>query len=209
LVIILKSYLANPLVPDPSLVRPSKFFLNIKPKNQQQMKKIFLLLAGCSLLLVSCEKKGEAGMSDRAKKNLEACRTVAKAFESGDPKEVDNVVAEDFVDHTPMGDMNRDSLKHYIVMMHEKDPSAKMETLQEFANDDYAVVWYRFSGNSDGSMGMPAGPYDMKAMEVVKFNKDSKAVEHWEYMDVVEMMKMKPKDGDAPPPGNADTTRPM
>ena len=46
----------------------------------------------------------------------------------------------------------------------------------------------RFTGTSDGSMGMPKGPYDMKAVEVEKF-KDGKAIEHWEFMDPAEMMK--------------------
>ena len=40
-------------------------------------------------------------------------------------------------------------------------------------------------------MGMPNGPYDMKSIEVAKF-KDGKAVEHWGFMDMQDMMKMMP-----------------
>jgi hypothetical protein len=46
-----------------------------------------------------------------------------------------------------------------------------------------------FKGTSDGSMGMPKGPYDFHVIEVVKFNNDSKAIEHWEYTRNDDMMK--------------------
>jgi hypothetical protein len=77
-----------------------------------------------------------------------------------------------------------------ITMMHQKDPNASMDPVAEFANDDYAICWYHMKGTSDGSMGMPAGPYDMHSIEVVKFNADSKATEHWSYMAMDEMAKM-------------------
>jgi len=47
-----------------------------------------------------------------------------------------------------------------------------------------------FTGTSNGEMGMPKGPYDVHGIEVVKFNKDSKAIEHWEYMRNDDAMKM-------------------
>lgn len=147
-------------------------------------------------------------MSDKAKKNLEALRTVSKAFETGDTSVIDAVVAEDFVDHTDRGDMGRDSLKAMIAMMSSKsDSTMKMEVIQEFANDDYAIGWHRYTGISDGSMG-PKGPYNWVAMEVVKFNKDSKGIEHWSYMETREVIKMMGKDGTTPP-ATTDTTSHM
>ena len=64
-----------------------------------------------------------------------------------------------------------------------------LEIIKELADDEYVFSWMRFTGSSDGSMGMPAGPYDMKSIEVVRF-KDGKAVEHWGFMEPREMMKM-------------------
>jgi predicted SnoaL-like aldol condensation-catalyzing enzyme len=157
------------------------------------MKKI-LLLAGVSFFtLLSCnnEKKAENnGLSTRAQKNLDAIHTVNKAFESGDAGSIDSVVDASFVDHTPDGDKNRDSLKNFIPQMKAADPTAKMETIQEFANDEYVAGWYRWTGTGNGSMGMPTGPYDMQAIEMVKFNADGKAIEHWSFMESREMMKM-------------------
>lgn len=134
-----------------------------------------------------------------AEKNLAASHVVDKAFETGDVSSIDNVVTGDFVDHTDHGDKNRDSLKTMITMMHKEFPDMKMETIKEMADDDYVFSLMRYTGTSNGQMGMPKGPYDMKTMEVVKF-KDGKAVEHWAYMQPADVMKMMP----AAPAGKMD-----
>ena len=130
-------------------------------------------------------------------KNLEAARKVGKAFETGDVSAIDSVVADDFLDHTDKGDKRgRDSLKAMVNFIHTNFKDMKMETIKEFAEDDYVVQWMRYTGTSDGSMGMPAGPYDMRVMEVSRFQ-NGKVAEHWAYMDMTEMMKMM----GAPQPG--------
>jgi len=157
------------------------------------MKKIlFLLSAAVCCFLFACNEKssGSGAMSDAARKNLDAFHIVSDAFMSGDVSKIDSVVATDFVDHTESGDKNRDSLKAMITMMHKSETGMKSEIKKELADDEYVMGWMRWTGTSDGSMpGMPAGPYDMSGMEVVRF-KDGKAVEHWAFMEVREMMKM-------------------
>ena len=154
------------------------------------MKKLlFILSAGAFCFFTSCSSKNEGGMSDKAKKNLESSHAVNKAFETGDISGIDNAIASDFVDHTDRGDMGRDSLKAMITMMHATMKDMKMGVIKELADDDYVFSHMRFTGTSDGSMGMPKGPYDMQAIEVVKF-KDGKGVEHWTFMQVSDMMKM-------------------
>ena len=136
---------------------------------------------------MSSDKK-ENSMAD---KNLAAYHVVEKAFETGDPASIDSVVSSDFVDHTERGDMNRDSLKAMIVMMHKAYPDMKAETIKDLADDDYVMGMRRYSGTSNGEPGMPpkGQPYNMKSIEVVKF-KDGKAVEHWAFMEMADMMKM-------------------
>ncbi|MEO6611244.1 MAG: ester cyclase [Chitinophagaceae bacterium] len=165
------------------------------------MKKfLFLISTALVFFLVSCSDKKETtsggGMSDKAKKNLEASRIVTEAFKTGDISKIDSAIASDFVDHTDMGDKNRDSLKAMITWMHSKPSDMKMETVREFANDDYVYSHMHMTGTSDGSMG-PKGTYDFNEIEVVRFNSDGKAVEHWAYEEVNEMMKMMGKQ--APP----------
>ncbi len=153
------------------------------------MKKfLFVSTAVILCCCMACSNKG-GGISDKAQKNLDASHIVGNAFETGKTDSIDYAVASDFVDHSGMGDKNRDSLKAEITAFHAATKDSKTETMQEFANDDYVMSWVRFTGTSDGSIGMPKGPYDMHAIEVVKF-KDGKAIEHWGYMEAREMMKM-------------------
>ena len=162
------------------------------------MKTIQLAYAGIILLLASCNNTSQpaasadtapaAGtMSAKAQKNLDAMHVIDKAFQTGDVSGVDSVVAANFVDHTDKGDMNRDSLKSMIKWA-ATDKTMKMETVKEVADDDYAFAMMHMTGTGDGKM-MPAGPYDMHSVEVVKFV-DGKAVEHWGYMEMGEVAKM-------------------
>jgi len=127
-----------------------------------------------------------------AEKNLASQRIVTDAFKSGDISKIDSAVASDFVGHSEHGDMGRDSLKAMITTMKKEYPDIKMDIIKELADDEYAFTLMRMSGTSNGSMGMPAGPYDFHSLEVSKF-KDGKAIEHWSYMQPVEMMKMMPQ----------------
>lgn len=156
------------------------------------MKKIvFIFSVGAICFFSGCDEKGanHGEMSDTAKKNLEAFHTVDKAFASGDISQIDSVVASDFVDHTPQGDKGRDSLKAMITRM-KNAGTMKSEIKKEFADDEYVMGWLHWTGSLNAPMdGMPAGPFDMSGIEVVRF-KDGKAVEHWAFMDAAEMMKM-------------------
>jgi hypothetical protein len=69
------------------------------------------------------------------------------------------------------------------------------------------MAWMRWTGTSDGSIpDMPAGPYDMSGIEVVRF-KDGKAVEHWAFMDARELMKMMGQQMPAPSPTSTDKAK--
>lgn len=157
------------------------------------MRKIFFLISAAAIsFLPACNEKASTTsgeMSDAAKKNLDAFHAVARSFETGDISQIDSVVASDFVDHTPKGDMGRDSLKATITRM-KSAGTMKTEIKKELADDDYVMGWLRWTGTLNVPMdGMPAGPVDMSGVEVVRF-KDGKAVEHWAFMDAAEMMKM-------------------
>jgi predicted SnoaL-like aldol condensation-catalyzing enzyme len=158
------------------------------------MRQLFIAASAVLLCFCSCKNKttvaGESKDTAMAQKNLDASHEVNKAFETGNVSALDSVIADDFVDHTDRGDKKgRDSLKAMVKMVHDNFKDMKMEVLKEFADNDYVFSWMRYSGNSDGAMGVPKGPYDMHSIEVVKF-KDGKAVEHWGYADMQEMAKM-------------------
>jgi predicted SnoaL-like aldol condensation-catalyzing enzyme len=164
------------------------------------MRTIHLAITCFTLFLISCNSDskpaatveaapvaGAEKMSSLAQKNLDAMHVVDKAFATGDVSGIDCVIAADFVDHTQKGNMNRDSLKA-MIKMSAKPKTMKMETIKEVADDEYAFAITHYSGTSDGKM-MPAGPYDLHSVEVVK-SKDGKAIEHWNYMESAEVTKM-------------------
>ena len=132
---------------------------------------------------------GDKKDNSMAEKNLAASHIVNEAFRTGDISKIDDAVASDFVDHTDRGDMNRDSLKAMITMTNREFPDMKMEQMKDMADGDLVFSQMRLTGTSKGDMGMPPGPYDMHAIQVTRF-KDGKAVEHWEYMEMRDVMKM-------------------
>jgi predicted SnoaL-like aldol condensation-catalyzing enzyme len=171
------------------------------------MNKIFFIaFAGMLCICSSCNTAtttvGDTGKDSTAQKNLAAFDVVSNAFQTGDASKIDSVVADDFVDHTDKGDVKgKDSLKAMIAMMHNNFKNMKTETKNEAAGGDYVYGWMHYSGTSDGTMGMPKGPFDMTSIELVKFN-NGKAVEHWAFMQPQDMMKMMP-----PPPPPMDPTK--
>ena len=86
----------------------------------------------------------------------------------------------------------RDSLKAMVKWVHSSMSDMKTEKLREAANEDYVYSWMRYTGTTDGSMGIAKGPYDMESMEISKY-KDGKVVEHWGFMEMQDMMKMMPQ----------------
>src|ERR1700760_418275 len=105
------------------------------------MKSILLTAACCTLLLSACNTgtsnttpvtAGPGGMSDMAKKNLDAVHLVTKAFETGDVSGVDSVVSTSFVDHTDKGEVKGiDSMKAMIKMAHSMDSTMKSDIIKE------------------------------------------------------------------------------
>lgn len=161
------------------------------------MRKIlFAAIAGLLCICTACNNPNadaSNGNSKDREKNLAASQTITKAFQTGDVSGIDSVVADEFIDHTDRGDMKgRDSLKAMVKFVHANFKDMKTETLREVADGDYVWSWMRYTGTSDGSMGMPKGPYDMQAIELAKF-KDGKAIEHWSFIEAQDMMAMMPQ----------------
>ena len=158
------------------------------------MRKILLAIAGAGFmyLAIGCNQQAAStgGNTPEEERNLAASRTITKAFQTGDASSIDSVLADDFLDHTDRGDFRgKDSLKSMIKWVNDNMKDQKVEAVREVAEGDYVWSWMRYTGTSNGAMGMPKGPYDMQAIELAKF-KDGKAVEHWSFMETQSMMKM-------------------
>lgn len=159
------------------------------------MKKIFLAaFTGLLCFCISCNSKTESTVvnkyTEQEQKNIAASDLIMKAFQTGDVSGIDSVLSDDYIDHTDRGDIKgRDSLKAMVKFVHANFKDMKTEKVRDVADGDFVYSWMRYTGTSDGTMGMPKGPYDIEAIEAAKY-KDGKAVEHWSFMDAQDMMKM-------------------
>lgn len=160
------------------------------------MKKIlFAVSAGALCFLTACNNESKTSAASestaensQAQKNIEAQHTVIKAFQTGDVSGIDSVVTADFVDHTDMGDKKGvDSLKAMVNFVRSNFKDMKTETVKELADDNYVMSWIHYTGTSDGKM-MPAGPFDMDAIETTRFE-NGKGVEHWSFSEAQDMAK--------------------
>ena len=177
------------------------------------MKKLFFTAATAMLcLLISCNDTGTTDTkdSDRQAENRAKFEMIHRALETGDVSKLDSIIDKDIVDHGgPTGDVKGiDSVKKWFVEFHKNTKDVKVESIANAVNDDYGFDLTRMTGTFTAPfMGMPAGPFDMTSLDVVKL-KDGKATEHWVYVDPKEMMKMM---GGTPPMDNKmapqDTTK--
>ncbi len=155
-------------------------------------KLIFFSAILFSCVIISCNT-GSGGLSATAKKNLEVNSAIMKAYEAGDFSKLGDYIAADAIDHAgENGDIN--GLENIIKEMQryrDMMTDSKTEVKRELADDEYVMTWAKFSGTlkADG-MGKKAGEkMEMTSVDVSKF-KDGKAVEHWAFADMNEMMKM-------------------
>jgi len=158
------------------------------------MKKFLIIVStGLICLLTSCNTNNTGGNS-QGEKNIATIHSINDAIESGDVNKLDQYIATDGVDHAgEHGDIKGlDSIKANLKRLHDEYKDMKLEELQDAAGGDYVFSLTKFTGtNVVPSMGAPAGTsFDMNSVQVVKFDKDGKATEHWEYMTMGDMMKM-------------------
>ena len=142
---------------------------------------------GLYCVCISCNNSptssGNGIENSKAQKNMEAWHTVSMAFSTGNTELLDNVIADDYIDHTLRGDFKgRDSVKANVIRMRANYQDMKMKIIKELADDEYGFFWMQFNGKKVGAAGTASVPFEITSIQVVKFS-DGRAVEHWEYVD--------------------------
>jgi predicted ester cyclase len=151
--------------------------------------KLFYLALIIALLMFSCNDKG-GGLSETAKKNIEITHQVNKAFETGNAELLNDIIAPDFVDHRDVGDVKGiDSLKAMATIVHTHIKDMNVDIIRELADDEFVFSWMKYKGTGDGQRGMMAGPFEVSGTGIYRI-KNGKVVEHWEHMDMRDVMKM-------------------
>lgn len=108
-------------------------------------------------------------------------RLIEDGFGRGDLTVVDEVVAEDCVDHQPaIQPPNRDGVKNAISFLHRLAPDYSLQV--ETMSVDGDLVWGRMTarGTHTGpGIGQPTGrSWEITVMDVCRF-RDGRIVEHW------------------------------
>ena len=149
--------------------------------------------------MMAADSTAKATMTARE----EGCKAIFAMFESGNSDGVENYVAENMVEHTPMPGITStgiQALKDMVAMHHGAFPDTKMTAVSFAHNGDMMMVHYAMKGTNTGAMGdMPATgkAIDITGVDVVRFE-GTKATEHWGYG---EEMKMMTQLGMMPAPG--------
>lgn len=116
-----------------------------------------------------------------------------EVFSQGKLETIDELVAENFVEHEepPPGiGADRESLKQFVTMFRTAFPDLKAKLIATAVDGDEVWIQSEFSGTNKGEFaGMPATGKKMTVagLDRVK-TKDGKVVEHWGITDMMAMM---------------------
>jgi len=131
-------------------------------------------------------------------------RIPLELFNQGNVELIDEIVAEDFVEHAAPPDVppTRDSLKEFVPMLRAAFPDLHYEILQEAHDGDTHVGYVRVSGTMTGDfMGMPASgkAATWEEMHIGRFA-NGKLAEHWGVIDRFAMLEQLGFIPPSPPP---------
>ena len=115
-----------------------------------------------------------------------------EAFTQGNVDVVDEIVAEDFVEHQEFPGLTptREGLKDFIRMFHAAFSDIKVETLAVGVDGDEVWMHSVFTGTHTGEFaGIPATDKSVRLEMIDRVRtRDGKAVEHWGVSDDLGMM---------------------
>jgi len=121
-------------------------------------------------------------------------RMFTEVFMAGDTNVIDELLAEDFIEHEefPGLSSDRDAVKQFVGMFRTAFPDLKIEAHEMVVENDTACVRSTWSGTHKGEFaGMPATGkhFEVETFDLVKFGSDGKATEHWGVTDNLKMMQ--------------------
>ena len=113
---------------------------------------------------------------------------------SGDLSVVEELLSEDFVEHDefPGIPQSRDGVRQFFAMARESFPDLRLRILHFVEEGDLVVGHGVFEGTHEGDfMGVPGSGrrVSVPIADVVRFDGDGRAVEHWGVTDTGLMMQ--------------------
>lgn len=116
-----------------------------------------------------------------------------EAFRQGNTNVIDELVAEDFVEHNPMPGVSgdREGFKQMVGGLHEAFPDFNTTIEDQIAEGDKVVERWTAGGTHEGVfLGVPptGKRIAIEGMDISRLA-DGKIVEHWTQMDALAMMQ--------------------
>jgi steroid delta-isomerase-like uncharacterized protein len=137
-----------------------------------------------------------------SEENKAILRRFFDEYPSSDQSLIDELVAEDFVDHDPPGPNfghGREGVKQVMTDRHSAFPDMKVTIDDQVAEGDKVVNRMTITGTQQGEfMGIPATgkSFSMQAVAIFRI-RNGKITDRWGQADVMGMMQQL---GAAPPP---------
>ena len=121
-------------------------------------------------------------------------RRMYDLLSAGDIDGFGDLIADDFVEHeeAPGLEPSKDGVKQLFHMYRAAFPDLRMEPQDVLASGDRAVARVRATGTHEGEfLGMPATgkSVDVELIDIIRFDDDGLAREHWGVFDALKMMQ--------------------
>jgi steroid delta-isomerase-like uncharacterized protein len=120
-------------------------------------------------------------------------RLVEEAQVKGNLAVVDEILAADFIDHSPLGDLpaTREGVHILFAGMRQAFPDLQVVISEQIAEGNRVVTRKSFRGTHRGPfMGVPPsnGPVDFEVIDILTF-RDEKIVEHRVVVDRYDLLR--------------------
>jgi steroid delta-isomerase-like uncharacterized protein len=111
----------------------------------------------------------------------------------GDESVAEEILADDFVDHSPFGPFapDREGVKQLFAALRVAFPDLRAEIQDQFSQDDKVVTRKTFHGTNDGEfMGMPptGKQVSFNVIDILRL-RDGRFTEHWNVVDAMGLMQ--------------------
>ena len=136
--------------------------------------------------------------------HADTLRGLYAALNAGDLDRFGAMLADDFVEHeeTPGLAPTKDGVLEFFRMYRAAFPNLHMEPEDVLASGDKVTARVRATGTHEGEfMGMaPSGKnVDVEMIDIIRFDEDGLAREHWGVVDLMTMMQQLGAIPEGPP----------
>ena len=121
-------------------------------------------------------------------------RTAYELISAGDIDGFADILSDDMIEHeeTPGFPPTKEGVKAFFQAYVVAFPDLRMDAEDVIVSGDKVVARFRATGTNSGEfMGMPATgkSVDVQGIDIIRFNDDGKAAEHWGVFDAMAMMQ--------------------